>query len=117
MKLSGLAKISLKWMFDEAETLGLLCDADRKAKMLCERGGLYVRPNPLADMHESLTLKWWPAEFVLKKHYDRDRQLTSRRMNVGRYRDIPPGSPIHRSAYLRGDVYSKRLPSDATPAD
>jgi uncharacterized protein (DUF2235 family) len=114
---SGLAKISLKWMLDEAETLGLLCDADRKAKMLGERGGPYVRPNPLADMHESLTLKWWPAEFVLKKNYDRERQLTSRRMNLGRYREIPSGSHIHRSAYLRGDAYSKRLPSDAIPVD
>ncbi len=104
-------------MFDEAEALGLLCDADRKAKMLGERGGPDVRPDPLAEMHQSLTWKWWPAEFVLKKHYDRDRQLTSRRMNLGRYREIPPGSHIHRSAYLRGDAYAKRLPGDATPVD
>ncbi|MEY9543204.1 uncharacterized protein (DUF2235 family) [Bradyrhizobium diazoefficiens] len=114
---SGLAKISLKWMFDESEALGLLCDAERKAKILGERGGQYVRPDPMAKMHESLTLKWWPAEFVLKKHYDRDRQLTSRRMNVGRYREIPPASHIHRSAYLRGDEYTKRLPIDAIAVD
>jgi uncharacterized protein (DUF2235 family) len=110
---SGLAKVSLKWMLREAEDLGLLCDADRKARILGERGKPYAPPNSQADMHESLTWKWWPAELVMKKHYDRDQKLISRRMNLGRYRDIPPGSHIHESAFQRGKEYSKRLPADA----
>jgi uncharacterized protein (DUF2235 family) len=114
---SALSKIPLKWMMDEAAALGLIFDDERRATVLGDRGGGYVKPDPAADAHESLSGWWWPAEFVLKRHYDRDRKLDSRRMNLGRRRKIPPRSSIHRSAYERSAEYAKRLPADAVIVD
>jgi uncharacterized protein (DUF2235 family) len=111
---SGLSKVALKWMLDEAAPLGLLYDEERKAKVLGQRGGEFVPPNPMAEMHESLSIWWQPAEYLLKKHYDRQTGVTSRKMNRGAYRTIPPNSLIHSSAYQRGATYTQRLPKDAT---
>jgi hypothetical protein len=63
--------------------------------------------------HESLTVSWWPAEFIPKKHYDWKSKQEVRRMNLFRRRTIPRGALIHQSAYERGAAYSGRLPSDA----
>jgi uncharacterized protein (DUF2235 family) len=114
---SGLSKVALKWMLDEAGALGLLYDENRKATVLGERGGKFVKPDPAAKAHESLTARWWPAELVLKKHYDRDTGTTSRRANLGRRREIPAGSLVHGAAYQRGGGYETRLPPDAKRID
>jgi uncharacterized protein (DUF2235 family) len=112
---SGLSKIALKWMIDEALPLGLLCDEERVAKILGERGGNFVRPDPNAIIHESLAGMWWAAELVLKKHYDRDRKTTGRHMNMGRRRELPEGSVVHHSAWDRQD-YASRLPAGVSPS-
>jgi uncharacterized protein (DUF2235 family) len=110
---SGLSKIALEWMIAEAATAGLLIENERRERVLGNRGAPYIRPNPAADMHVSLDAGWWPAEFVWKKHYDRETGKTERRMNLGRARTIPPHSLIHSSAYARSDEYASKLPKDA----
>lgn len=110
---SGLSKIPLKWMLEEAEALGLACDQARKETVLGFRGGGYVAPDPRAHAHESLSGWWRLAEFVRKSHYDRNSGRTDRRMNLGRPRTFPPAPLIHGSVYERGDEYLKRLPSDS----
>jgi uncharacterized protein (DUF2235 family) len=110
---SGLAKIALAWMLKEAETAGLLTDAERVDVVLGEKGQGYVKPDPHASAHESLTPSWWPAEFVPKRNYDWLREKEVRRMNLFRRRIIPSGALVHRSAYERGASYIDRLPSDA----
>jgi uncharacterized protein (DUF2235 family) len=114
---SALSKIALKWMLDEAEALGLLCDPVRKDTVLGLRGGGYVAADAKADAHESLSNWWRLTEVVPKKHYDRISGTSSRRMNLGRPRTFPPAPLIHPSVYERGDEYVKRLPPDAVMSE
>lgn len=110
---SGLAKIALEWMLGEASAHGLLLNKARTDRVLGKAGDGYVPPNPQAEMHKSLTVAWWPAEFVPKKHYDSTTGEEGHRMNRFRRRTIPPASSIHESAYERGADYSQQLPADA----
>jgi len=110
---SGLSKIPLQWMLAEAEAAGLRVDPSRRDLVLGLSGGNFVPPNPKAEMHESLTAKWWAAEFIPKRHYDWKRKEETRRMNLFRRRTIPQGASIHQSAYDRGPGYAERLPGDA----
>lgn len=110
---SALSKFPLKWMLGEAKDAGLRAEAARESLVLGQSGEDFVPPNAKADMHESLTAKWWAAEFIPKRHYDWKRQHEDRRMNLFRRRTISPGALIHQSAYDRGAEYSARLPPDA----
>jgi uncharacterized protein (DUF2235 family) len=115
---SGLSKIALEWMLEEAEAAGLLIDAARRRELLGQTGGdRHVAPNALAAAHESLAGAWKPAEYVPKKHFDVVTGTQGRRMNLGRRRAIPPKSLVHASAFERGDEYRQRLPADAIRVD
>ncbi|MCK1270821.1 MULTISPECIES: DUF2235 domain-containing protein [unclassified Bradyrhizobium] len=114
---SALSKVPLKWMMDEVAGLQLVFDEERRATVLGDRGGKYVKPDGTAPAHESLAGWWWPAEFLLKRHYDRDSGIEGRKMNLGRKRTIPPAPSIHRSAYERGKEYASKLPKDAVIVD
>jgi uncharacterized protein (DUF2235 family) len=107
---SALSKVALEWMLYEAEAAGLAIDDRRMATILGENGDEYVKPDPLGELHISLTWAWWPAEFVFKRHYNWTSREWERRMNLGRPRTIPEGSLIHDSAFLRGADYLTRLP-------
>jgi uncharacterized protein (DUF2235 family) len=114
-KESGLSKIALAWMLDEAEQHGLKVVPGRKAEMLGQSpGNHFVTPNANGDMHESLKGFWNIAEFIPKRHFDWKKKKEGRRMNLFRRRTIPPGSLIHHSAYDRGADYAKRLPDNVT---
>lgn len=108
---SGLASIPLYWMVREAEAAGLIVDPVRRAYFLA----LYARPDPGANMHNSLKWYWWPAEFLLKRHWSWKRHCWERRMNLGRRRTIPGGAAVHRSAWNRGEAYRTEagIPADA----
>jgi uncharacterized protein (DUF2235 family) len=114
---SGLAKIALKWMLDEAMLKGLFVDQDKMETVLGRPGSGYVSPDAQAPSHESLRGVWWLAEFILKRHWDYAKGGWAWRANLGRRRTIPAGSLIHRSAYERGPDYRTRLPSDAAFVD
>jgi uncharacterized protein (DUF2235 family) len=110
---SGLSKLALEWMLDEAEAAGLIVDQDRRREVLGQGGGSrYVAPDPLAQAHESLTGAWHLAEYVPKKHFDWATRTETRRMNRHRRRTIPAGALVHVSAFERGEEYRKRLPPD-----
>jgi uncharacterized protein (DUF2235 family) len=110
---SGLSKLALEWMLDEAESHGLMVDDERKRAIL---GGTspHMPPDPNGLMHESLTGAWRIAEYIPKKHFDVKRQVTERRANRFRRRTVPAGSLIHWSVYARKDDYaaSLNLPAD-----
>lgn len=111
---SGLAKISLAWMLQEANDKGLLLELDRVDVILGRTGEGHAAPNALADMHESLTWKWWPAEFVPKPHFDWRTHSMRRRMNLFRRRTIPENSLVHCSVKARLDKkkgYTPLLPA------
>ena len=102
-------------MLIEARKVGLLVDASKVDLVLGRAGGNYVPPDPQAKMHESLTAKWWAAEFIWKRHYDQTRQKDGRRINLFRRRTLPKASLIHESAYQRGNAYKSKLPQDGIP--
>ncbi len=109
---SGLAKIALQWMLDEAQAAGLAIDAAKRRRVMGEAGGPYVAPDSRAQAHESLKGAWHIAEYVPKRHFDFATGNEERRMNRHRRRTIAPGSHVHVAAKERGDEYCKRLPTD-----
>src|ERR1700682_2126612 len=98
---SGLSKIALKWMLDEARSAQLRLDEQRVIAVLADGQG----PDPFVDMHNSLTWQWWIAELVPKP-----------RINFFRYRVLPKGARIHESGFQRKDnpkmKYNPKLPDD-----
>jgi uncharacterized protein (DUF2235 family) len=112
---SGLSKIALEWMLKEAATAGLIIESAKVDQVLGRAGPPYAPPDPNAKMHESLTAGWRPAELIPKRHFNWQKKLWERRMNLGRRRTIPPGSLVHQSAFNRGGGYNTRIPADAIP--
>jgi uncharacterized protein (DUF2235 family) len=111
---SGLAKIALKWMFDEARIAGLVLDEGKVSLVLGECGDGYAPPNPDGCLHESLTPFWKPIGFVPKPHWEKGRTVW--RANRSQRRTWPPNPLVHSAAWLReGGRYAQRLPSDAIP--
>ncbi len=110
---SGLSKVALEWMLEEAKPAGLLVDAAKEADVLGANGSRnYIAPNAKAEFHESLKGWWRIAEFVPKKHFDAKTAKSGKRMNLFRRRTMPPKSLVHESVLERGDEYRKRLPAD-----
>jgi uncharacterized protein (DUF2235 family) len=111
---SGLSKIALDWMLQEAKAAGLIVNPEKEKLILgVTDPSRFVPPNPQAAAHESLDGFWRIAEFISKKHYDWKKQKEGRRMNLFRRRTIPsPGSLVHESAFQRAGDYKKRLPAD-----
>jgi len=114
---SGLAKVALQWMLAEAHSRELLLNKQRSDLVLGNSGGGYVKPDPTAQAHESLTPAWWLAEFTPKKQFNYESRTSSCRMNLFRRRKFPQAPNIHSSAYQRGAAYQNRLPTDAVRVD
>jgi uncharacterized protein (DUF2235 family) len=110
---SGLSKIALEWMLAEAHANGLKLNKERTDLVLGRKGGDLKPPDPNAELHNSLTVPWWPAEFVFKKHYDYTTHRTGHRMNLFRRRTISAGASIHDSVDKRKDYAPPNLPPGA----
>ena len=107
---TGLSDVALRWMVEEAEKAGLLCDRARRNTLLPP--GAPPPPTP-PDMHESLKGFWHVAELVWKKHFDMAKGKWGRRMNLWRRRTWPKAPLVHVSAFQRGEEYRSRIPKDA----
>src|SRR5687768_4918562 len=109
---SGLSKLTLQWMIDEASTpsIGLLVDGTRRDRVLGRLGGPYAPPDPDATLHESLEGAWTLAEYVPKRHFAWASKKEERRANRSRRRTIPDGAWVHWSAFERRGDYAARLP-------
>jgi uncharacterized protein (DUF2235 family) len=84
-----------RWLLDEARAEGLAIDDDRLAHLLDETSA-----EPWRDpQHESLTFKWWPAEFFPKRIWQGGQRRWH--VNLGKPRWIAPQANIHKSALLR----------------
>lgn len=101
---SQLSKITLRWMFCEAELAGLLIDPQQRADILGAKPP-YVAPDPTATtQHESLHGGWWMAEVWPKIVHLQNLQGewgSSIRLNLGRHRFILPGCLVHESVEQR----------------
>ncbi len=96
---SGLSKISLEWMLCEAVSLGLLVEPEKAARIL---GQLPpppdpppVKPDPQAQLHNSLTRAWWILEFLPHRYYDSISKTVRWRIPLGARRMIPENSVLH----------------------
>jgi len=112
---SGLSKLALEWMLDEASAphVGLLVDAAERDRVLGRSDRGHAPPDPNAVAHESLTGLWNVAEFVPKRHFNWQTGREERRMNLFRRRTIPADAVVHWSVFERGGGYAERLPRQA----
>jgi uncharacterized protein (DUF2235 family) len=112
---SGLSKITLEWMLEEAKTAGLQVNDARQNEIMGRvPGSGHVAPDSNAFAHESLRGWWRIAEWVRKPHYDFFTGKTEMRMNRGKRRTIPANSLVHESVFERQNgEYAKRLPADS----
>jgi len=95
----GLWRVPFGWILDEARKGGLLVD-DQRLKRVLERPP--VSPRPWNDRkHESLTWRWWPAEFFPKMVWRPDTKKRRPDIGRGRYRFIRHGDIMHKSTLLR----------------
>jgi uncharacterized protein (DUF2235 family) len=106
----GLWRAPFRWVLDHATASGLLVNSSRLAKVLTK-----VTPSdrPWADRkHNSLTVQWWPAEFLPKLVYRRRLKFRLPRLNLFRRRYVPDGAVLHKSLLDRiresGTSYSPR---------
>ncbi|MHB1701984.1 MAG: T6SS phospholipase effector Tle1-like catalytic domain-containing protein [Acidobacteriaceae bacterium] len=125
---SGLAKIPLAWMLDEAYASGLLLDADQMASILGNphRGLSFAPANPMAVMHNELDHPFWKlAQWIPRRHWVRN-------LNTGQYklqwnlspkptpRLIEDGALVHRTVFerMQGDPSYRpvNLPANDRPS-
>src|SRR5581483_1257814 len=103
---SGLSKLALQWMVDEAEKAQLLVDPAKKNEVLGGApGGRYAKPDTDGPIHESLTGLWHLAEVVPKRHFDWHTRVERHRANLWRPRTIPDGALVHPAVFQRRNNY------------
>ena len=111
---SGLSKIALQWMIDEAGQAGLILNTETVDLILGHRGQGYVPPDPDAYLHNSLTRWWQPVELMPKPHWDQELGKSEWGANRARHRTWPPKPVVHDAAWQRhSGTYAQNLPSDA----
>ena len=96
-KDGSLWRPPFEWILGEAKSAGLLVD-DRRLSQVCLGSNAI---DPWNDMkHESLTWKWWPAEFF-PKMVSRQGRGKRPELGLGRHRRIETPIELHRSTLLR----------------
>lgn len=115
-KQSGLSKIALEWMLNEAGKFGLRIDPRKSEIVLgrlnepkcAENRPRCVPPDPTAQIHDPLTDKpwyaaagWWMLECLPHRMYRKQEQSARWIIPLGRRRTIPEGSLIHQSVRER----------------
>jgi uncharacterized protein (DUF2235 family) len=110
---SGLSKIPLKWMVDQAKLFGLYFDAERESDIIPKNDySINAAPNAAAQMHESLKGLWWAAEYLPIAQRLPDREFAKRfTVHRGKHRYLSHGSKIHASVFER----MKEIPTYRPP--
>jgi uncharacterized protein (DUF2235 family) len=106
---SALWQESLRWMIEEARGAGLLVDSDRERAMWKR---YEIKAEAWRDpKHESLTLRWWPAEIFPKMQYWPQFCMSQPAMGLGRRRRIPEEAVAHESALKRMHIDPRYAPN------
>lgn len=98
---SGLSKIALQWMLNEASQKGLQIDYRRYKKYVLGDSKYYAAPNSKAKLHRSLSGWWYICEIIprVKKDYFSDEKKYF--IPWARRRTIPENALIHQTAITR----------------
>ena len=109
---SGLSKLTLQWMINEAAKAGLIIKPGRYARVVHGRGsGDYVGPDPCAPIHRSLKGIWYALEIIPQAQFDYGKKLKRWVIPWGSYREIPEGAVIHASVLQRMEQTDYRPPN------
>jgi uncharacterized protein (DUF2235 family) len=66
---SGLAKVALQWMIEEAVEAGMRIDDARYREAVLGESGGYTAPSATAQQHKSLKGPWWIVEFLPQRYW------------------------------------------------
>jgi uncharacterized protein (DUF2235 family) len=100
---SGLAKISLQWMIQEARAVGLRIDPAKEAKILGQQNLGCTGPDPTAPIHQSLEGLWKLLELVPRSYMDMRTEPPKKKWHIPlcRPRLIEPTAEFHASTFAR----------------
>ena len=111
---SGLAKIPLQWILNEARVAGLKIDVGQYEEIVLDlKNDGVAGPDAAGKLHKSLTSFWWIGEIIPKTRYDYETGLREWYIPFGAPRRIPEGAFIHQSVLqrmARSDYRPKALP-------
>jgi uncharacterized protein (DUF2235 family) len=118
----GPAEVTLQWMLEEAEAVGLVINQAKKAAVLgleehspvpeqVQTIAEFYKPRPKhggASFHESLTWQWRPLEVFPHKYFDMNGKKQWEILPRSHRREIPEGALFHPSVkkYLDDKLYS-----------
>lgn len=106
-KEAGLAKVALKWMYDEARQLECKLDEDQVKFFLGESGSDFFqcKPDPNGMIHESLSgFLWKTLELLPRRQWNHDKTpegMSWYPPNLCRGRKIPDDAEYHESVKHR----------------
>jgi len=108
---SGQVKIPLDWMIRETRDAGLLYRAKTVEDIvLGERNNKYVKLNPTAALHDSMSFGWKLLEYIPRRVPENSwrRRGDRRSVYIPRwdYRLIPDGALLHQSVRTRMEASS-----------
>jgi uncharacterized protein (DUF2235 family) len=115
---SGLSKIALRWMVDEARTAGLSLDEAKVRKVLGETDPAYARPDAAAMLHTSLHGAWWALEFFPKRHAVQTpdgKWVKQWELPMAKPRRVPANAVIHPSVEERRNRVPDYRPANLPP--
>lgn len=114
-KESGLSKITLQWMLNEAFAEGLKVDREKYEKRVLSAAGKMTTPNPAGTLHQSLRGFWHLGEIIPQWKYNPETGKQQWFLPLGRYRSIETGAWLHESVLQRMaqlDYGPPNLPKD-----
>lgn len=116
---SGLSKITLQWMLEEAQAHGLLVNQEMMDNVMGVTNPAMTKPSFMGKIHNSLTGPWWLLEFFPRKHLDMSvtPPVWKWKIPMGQSRYIAPGSLIHPSVLKRIAADPTYRPTNLPPAN
>jgi uncharacterized protein (DUF2235 family) len=115
---SGLSKISLRWMLDEARIAGLSLDEAKVRQVLGETDPAYAPPDAAATLHTSLHGGWWVLEFFPKRHAVKTPEgewVKKWELPMAKPREVPANAVIHPSVEERQSRVPVYRPANLPP--
>lgn len=108
---SGLAKIALSWMLDEAVAEGLAIDKDKVDRLVHGKSDRYVTPDALANINDSMSTGWrvleWLPKRISRRERSKGRSLAGFYLPRAELRAVDSPPSLHPSVLVRLD----KLPS------